>query len=124
MTILNAGQDIYIRKGDTGNITFSGLPTDKAYSVYISVYNPDTSTIIKEILHTTFAQATGVVLFKVDEDTSNSLPVGEWEYGLKICASDGSEDTVLPRIYVDETGSLIQEAAPKFIVLDKYVEGE
>lgn len=123
MTILNAGQDIYIRQGDTGNITFSGLPTDKAYDVYLSVYNPDTENIIKEILHTSFTQAEGIALFTIDEDDSNSLPVGEWEYGLKICASDGSEDTVLPRMYVDDEGNLIQEPAPKFIVLDKYVEG-
>lgn len=122
MTILSSGQNIYLRQGDTGNITFNGIPKDKAYTVYLSVYNPDTNAIIKEIQHTTFTQATGTVLFQLDEDASNSLPVGEWTYGLKICAS-GSEDTILPRTYVDDSGALIQEAPPQFTVDYKYVEG-
>lgn len=122
MTILSAGQDIYLRQGDTGNITFTGIPTDKNYAVYLSVYDPDTENIIKEIEATSFTQAVGTALFTVSEDESNDLRVGEWEYGLKICAS-GSEDTVLPRMYVDNESNLIQEPAPKFVVLDKYVEG-
>ena len=123
MTILSSGQNIYLRQGDTVNITFNGIPTDKAYTVYLYVYNPDTNTIIKEIQHTQFTQATGTVLFQLDEDDSNALPVGDWVYGLKIC-SGGSEDTVLPRTYTDDTtGELIHDPAPQFIVDYKYVEG-
>ena len=40
---------IWMRQGDTGNITFTGLPTDKPYTVYLSVYNPDENIILKEI---------------------------------------------------------------------------
>ena len=124
MTILSSGQNIYMRQGDTGNISFSGIPTDKAYTVYLSVYNPDTEKIIKEIQHTTFVQAQGQALFKLDETTSNSLPVGDWVYGLKICYSgDGSEDTILPRSYTDDSGELIHDPAPQFTVDYKYVEG-
>jgi len=122
MAILSAGQNIYLRQGDTGNITFSGLPKDKAYNVYLSIYNPDTNSILKEIVHTTFTQSTGVALFTINETISNALPVGEWEYGLKICSS-GSEDTILPRAYVDN-GELIQETVPKFTVDYKYSEGD
>lgn len=123
MTILSAGQNIYMRQGDTGNVQFSGIPTDKAYTIFLSVYNPDTNTIIKEIQHYTFVQAIGQVTFKIDEDISNSLPVGDWVYGLKICAPDGSEDTILPRSYVDDAGELIHDPAPLFTVSYKYVEG-
>lgn len=123
MTILSSGQDIYLRQGDTGNVTFSGIPKDKAYSVYLSVYNPDTNTIIQEIEATSFVQATGVALFTIGENESNALPVGEWEYGLKICAN-GSEDTVLPRSYIDDEGELVNEPAPKFTVDYKYIEGD
>ena len=123
MTILSSGQNIYLRQGDTGNVTFSGIPKDKAYTVYLSVYNPDTNAIIQEIEHTSFTQATGVVLFTLDEDTSNSLPVGDWTYGLKICAG-GSEDTILPRSYVNDAGELVHESAPQFTVDYKYVEGD
>ena len=122
MTILSSGQNIYLRQGDTGNITFSGIPTDKNYQVYLSVYNPDTNGIIEEILATSFTQAQGIVLFAIGEEVSNSLPVGDWTYGLKICAG-GSEDTVLPRSYVDDAGELIHEPAPQFTVDYKVVEG-
>lgn len=122
MTILNEGKDIFLYQGDTGNITFKKLPTDKNYNVYLSIYNPDENTIIKE-LQGTYTQATGVVLFSVSEDISNSLPVGDWVYGLKIC-SGGSEDTLLPRAYIDESGALIKEPAPKFTVDYKVVEGD
>lgn len=124
MTILSSGQNIYTRQGDTGNVTFSGIPKDKAYTVYLSIYNPDSETIIQEIQNTSFTQSTGVALFMIDEETSNAIPVGDWTYGLKICANDGSEDTILPRSYVNEEGQLIHESAPQFTVDYKYVEGE
>ena len=121
MSVFATGQNIYLRQGDTGNIVFSGLPSDKAYGVYLSVYNPDNDTILKELEAANFAQATGIATFTFDEDFSNSLPVGDWTYGLKICAN-GSEDTVLPRAYIED-GELIKEAAPTFTVDSKYVEG-
>lgn len=122
MTILNEGKDIFLYQGDTGNITFKNLPTDKNYNVYLSIYDPDENKIIKELLGT-YTQSAGTVLFSVNEDISNSLPVGDWVYGVKIC-SGGSEDTLLPRAYIDETGSLIKEPAPKFTVDYKVVEGD
>lgn len=122
MSVFSTGQNIYLRQGDTGNITFSGLPTDEDYSVYLSVYNPDNDRILQEKLAAEFDRVEGVALFTFDEDFSNSLPVGDWTYGLKICA-DGSEDTVLPRAYIDDSGELIKEPAPQFTVDYKYVEG-
>lgn len=122
MSVFSTGQNIYLRQGDTGNIEFSGLPTDKEYDVYLSVYNPDNERILQEVLAANFVQDTGVALFTFDEDFSNALPVGDWTYGLKICAN-GSEDTVLPRAYINDAGELIKEAAPQFTVDYKYVEG-
>ena len=121
MAVYSTGQNIYLRQGDTGNITFTGLPKDKNYTVYLSVYNPDTEKILKETTATSFTQATGVAIFTFDEDFSNSLPVGEWTYGLKICA-DGSEDTVLPQAYIVD-GELVKSPAPAFTVDTKVVEG-
>ncbi len=116
-------KEILLRKGDTGNIYFEGLPKDKAYSVYMSIYNPENNKIINEFQATTYTQASGEAYFGVNEETSNSFPVGEWEYFLKICAN-GSEDTILPRIYTNEDGEIIVENAPKFTVLEKGVEGD
>lgn len=123
MTILTAGQDIYLRQGDTGNLTFEGLPIDKIYMAYLSIYNPETNTIIKEITAYSYKNDTdtGVAYFRITATLSNSLPVGEWTYGLKICA-DGSEDTVLPYSYTND-GTVVNDDAPKFTVDYKYVEG-
>lgn len=122
MTLLNEGKDLFIRQGDTGNVIYKGLPTDKNYGVYHSIYDPDTYRIIKE-LQGTFTQATGTVVFAFSTEYTDDLPVGEWEYGLKICAG-GTEDTILPRAYTNEQGELIREPAPKFTVWDKVVEGD
>ena len=122
MAIYAVNKDIYMRQGDTGNITFSSLPKDKSYNVFLSLYNPDTNVIIKEIEATSFTQSTGVALFAIGEDVSNSLPVGDWVYGLKICA-DGSEDTILPRAYIADD-QLQFEDFPKFTVDYKVVEGD
>lgn len=121
MTILNEGKDLYIRKGDTGNAIFKKLPKDKNYSVYLSIYDPDTFKIIKE-MQGTFNQSEGVVAFSFGVNTTDNLPVGDWEYGLKLCA-DGAEDTILPRAYIDEAGELIRDVAPKFTVWEKVTEG-
>ena len=67
----------------------------------------------------------GLAVISFNNTFSDSLPVGEWVYGVKLCSGSGeesTEDTVLPRMYVDN-GALVQEQAPSFVVFDKYVEG-
>lgn len=127
MTILNKGQDLYMRKGDTGDIIFTGLPTDKVYTAYMSVYDEEKGKILTvPELSATVNQQTGAVSIWVNEDFSNALPVGYWVYGFKIKSeSNGviSEDTLIPRSYIDENGNLINEPAPAFTVDEKIVEG-
>lgn len=121
MTVYVTDDNIYLRQGDTGQLTFSGFPTDKAYSIYLSIYNPDTETIIAETQAALFDQTTGVATVVFNETFSNSLPVGDWTYGLKMCA-DGTEDTLIPRTDVVD-GKLVRYNAPRFTVGEKYVEG-
>jgi len=123
MAIYAAGKNIYMRQGDTGNITFSKIPQDKDYSVFIALYNPDTNVVVQEIEATDFVQSTGVALFAINETVSNSLPVGEWVYGVKICGPDGSEDTILPRARIID-GEIVKDEFPQFTVDYKVVEGE
>lgn len=118
----NDNGDIYLHQGDTGNIGISGIPTDKSYSVYMSIYNEDANAILSEILISNYNQSSGTGVFTIDEETSNALPVGEWVYGIKICAS-GSEDTVIPKTRVED-GVIVNYPAPRFTVDYKYVEGE
>ena len=121
MSMFAAENDIYIRQGDTGNITFTGLPKDHAYSVYMSIYNPDENVIIKELQAASFTQSTGIAVFTLDEDFSNSLPVGDWTWGLKICFN-GTEDTVVPKTSI-VNGKIVQGKYPAFTVDYKVTEG-
>lgn len=114
--------NIYLRQGDTGQVVFTGLPTDKAYDVYLSVYNTDENRILQELIASQFTQGTGTAIFVFNEDFSNGLPVGDWGYGLKICSSNGTEDTLLPQTVI-ENGEIIQLNPLKFTVADKVVEG-
>lgn len=118
----NENKSIYMRQGDTGNIIISGIPKDKAYSVYMSIYNLDENTIIAEKLATTFTQSTGIAIFTYDETFSNALPVGDWAWGLKICAADGSEDTLVPRTTI-VNGKIVPGTYPAFTVDYKVTEG-
>ena len=125
MTILSKGQDLYIRKGDTGNVVFTGLPKDKVYDAYMSVYNEEKGKILT-VPELSAKTNNGSVTIWVNEDVSNALPVGDWVYGLKIRSVTNdlvSEDTLIPRSYIDESGNLVNEPAPAFIVDEKVVEG-
>ena len=115
-------KDLWMYKGDTGNILFTGLPKDKLYTVYLSIFDEDGDKILNEIAATSFNQSTGVASFIIDETISNDFKVGEFTYALKICA-DGSEDTVIPETKL-ENGIYSQEAAPSFTVYAKRVEGD
>lgn len=125
MTVLAALQDVYIKKGDTGNLEFDGLPTDEEYSVHLSIYDTENNKILKEI-EGNFDQGEGKAIFYFSKAISDSLPVGDWGYGLKISISgvNGMEDTLIPRAYIDENDTLITEPMPKFTVDYKFVEGE
>lgn len=114
--------DITLYNGDTGNIIFSGLPKDKAYTCYFSVNNDETGAILLEKTATEFNQNSGSARVTIDKNTSNNLPVGEWSYSFKMCYG-GTENTMLPAIKL--INGVVQPQTPSgFTVLDKRVEGE
>lgn len=108
-------------RGDTDNLVFSGLPTDKLYSVYFAINNEETGKILKEIIANEFNIISGSASFSFDEDFSNSLPVGEWTYSLKLCYGT-SENTVIPALR-EINGAVVKDPSPMFTVLDMRVEG-
>lgn len=121
MAIFANGKNLWMYKGDTGQVAFSGLPTDKLYNVYMSIYDENTNTI-KDEIQGVFNQSDGVVLVTMDKTTSDKLVVGEFTYALKGCY-DGSEDTWIPETKL-VNNEYVQEAAPTFTVLYKHVEGD
>lgn len=115
------GKDLWMYLGDTGNIIFSGLPTDKIYTCYFSVFDEDNDRIVAEITATSFDQTTGVATFVVNEEKSKLLRVGDYTYALKICAG-GAEDTVIPETKLVD-GNYVAQSAPKFTVKPQRTEG-
>lgn len=118
MAIYSAKDTIFLRKGDSGNIVINGLPTDKNYTVYLSVVD-ENEQIIKEWYKDTNKNTT--VTFSLSASDTDSIPVNDYTYGIKIC-NNGQEDTLIPRTNI-ENGKIKQYPAPAFIVGEKYVEG-
>ena len=111
---------ITMYKGDTGNILFEGLPTDREYTGWFAVNDDDTGRVLFE-KQSTYNKSEGTAIASITED--DDIPVGEWSYTFKLCyALDGIENTVLPYLDVVD-GVTVQQTPPMFIVLDKRAEG-
>lgn len=119
--IIVTEKNIWMRQGDSGQVVFGGLPTDKAYSVYQALINPDTGKIVKEFTALNFNQNTGEATFIYAPSATDDIPPAEYNYALKICFEQ-QEDTLIPEIVIQD-GYVIEQAAPIFIVAEKCVEG-
>lgn len=90
--------DIICRQGDSGEITFTDIPSNKAYTAYYSVYNSKRK-IMFELSCVPFE---GLATFYLTPENMDKLtvPVGDktaiYYYGLKICLpSEHYEDTLV-----------------------------
>lgn len=90
--------NIYIYKGDSGDIVVSGLPTDKNYNVYFTVKDLKNRTVASCLEIPTNYKSS--VTFSITSNFSNMLKVPENEevgfyfYGLKTVDEDGNENTL------------------------------
>lgn len=90
--------DIECRQGDTGKIVISGIPTDKEYLLYFSIYDND-----RKILHEQSARPSeGQVTFNLPPAVTDNLTVAKgvkyatYYWGIKLCYEpDDYEDTLL-----------------------------
>lgn len=113
--------NIYIHKGDSGDIVVKGLNPDKDYKVYFAIKNSKRETIGSELVVNSNYKS--FVTFTLISDFTDLLDVPKNEefaiyyYGLKACDGDSIEDT----LHVSNTyfGQL-----NKVIVFPKVVEGE
>ena len=113
--------DIELVQGDSGQLTISGLDTDKNYTIYFAIQDENRNAIGSEIAVNTSSLDT--VTLEISASLTDLLTVDEDEdtatyyYGLKICDEDtGLEDTLL--IGESEIGDLNQ-----ITVYPKKVEG-
>lgn len=119
--IIDDNGDIELVQGDSGQLTISGLDTDKNYTIYFAIQDEDRNAIGSEIAVNTSSLDTVTIeisasltdLLTVDEDEDTAT----YYYGLKMCDADtGLEDTLL--IGGNEIGDLNQ-----ITVYPKKVEG-
>ena len=118
--------DIHLFRGDSGNITFRGLPTDKNYGVYFAVTDASTGAFVGDEISVN-SNNSDTVTMTLSSDFTDKLTIGEndtvavYRYGLKICYGS-DEYTLIPRVTFSD-GSPIFKNAPKIIVHRKFVEG-
>lgn len=89
--------NIYIYKGDSGDIVVKGLPTDKSYKVYFTIKDLKNRTVNSlEVMSNNKPSVT----FSITSEFSSLLEIpkneeiGFYSYGMKTVDEDGYEDTL------------------------------
>ena len=118
MALYSVNDNIFIRRGDSGNVVVNGIPTDKNYGVYFSVV--DENEDIKKEWTVQSNQAASVTFSFAASDTDDIEP-GDYYYGIKIC-NGGMEDTLIPRTTIIDD-RICHCPTPIFQVGEKFVEG-
>ena len=112
--------NIFIHKGDSGNLVVRGLNTDKDYSVYFAIKNVKRETVGTELVvnsnYKSFATFTLTSEFTDLLDVPKNEDFAIYYYGLKVCDGDSVEDTL--HVFDTYFGQL-----NKVIVFPKIVEG-
>lgn len=113
--------NISCRKGDSGTVYVTGVPTDDVYTVSLGVVNPPDRAILNETSVSSNQQSE--IQIPISVEFTESLGVGRFFYGIKLTGSDGVEQTVIPNAYMDENGQIEIAAPNTFTVKPKLVEG-
>lgn len=113
--------NISCRKGDSGSVYLTGVPTDDNYKVSLGVVNPPDKVILNEI--SVYSNNESEVTIPVSVDFTESLGVGRFYYGIKLTGSDNVEHTVIPNAYMDDDGQIEIAAPNSFTVKPKLAEG-
>lgn len=113
--------NISCRKGDSGTVYVTGVPTDDVYTVSLGVVNPPDRAILNETSVSSNQQSE--IQIPISVEFTESLGVGRFFYGIKLTGSDGVEQTVIPNAYMDENGQIEIAAPNTFTVKPKLAEG-
>lgn len=93
--------DIELVQGDSGTLYVDGIPDDKNYKVYFSIYNSNGKILGDEVWVYSYNLPT--VTFEIPSTLTDLLTVkgsiddtAEYYYGVKVCDEEsGFEDTLL-----------------------------
>lgn len=117
---VDSEKNIYVRQGDSGTITLTGIPTDENYKLSLGVFNPLNQEIVAETSSQSNSMATASLT--ISAAMTNSLPSGKYFYAIKL-SSGANEQTVLPQPIIDSDNNVTMVNAPFFYVRPKLVEG-
>lgn len=90
--------NIYIYKGDSGNIVLYGIPTNSNYRVYLTIKDLKNNTVGNPLEVTSNFSST--VTFSISSEFSDLLKVpknesmGVYTYGIKTVDEEGHENTL------------------------------
>lgn len=118
---------IKLYQGDSGTIVFNGIPTDKNWKVFFSIIDLKKNQILLKKMMESNKEEKVVFTLMADETDKLDVQKGKnytsYNYGLKICDDIGTEDTLIPKVTVNENGNVVFRTAPVVQVYPKYVEG-
>lgn len=97
--IVNNNGDIDLVQGDSGEILISGIPTDRNYKVFFSIYNSVGEIIGNEV--NVYSNKSDEVILNIPSSLTDLLNVTggidsteEYYYGIKLCDEENNtEDT-------------------------------
>lgn len=117
--------DLYMYKGDSGNVKIDGIPVTGDFTVYFQVFNMDgTPTNIEEIKQSFYKP---FVTFGISAELSDTLEPGQYYYAVKLCLpmTDGSttEETVIPPLRNTTVTPANYKNKAYFWVYPKQIEG-
>lgn len=91
--------NITMVQGDSGQLTINGISTDKNYTVYFAIQDTKRRPVGTELaIESNYSPS---VIFNLIPELTDLLSVkngqdsAEYYYGVKVCDSEGFEDTLL-----------------------------
>jgi len=131
MAIYKKGMyDLYMYKGDTGNIKINGIPTNGNYYIYLNItyaegtVDEDGSSGYELYVE---SHCRPEVIIPISTIISDKLPVGIHTYAVKLCLQNDydqyTEETVIPPLKNTNLTPLNFKNKAYFSVYPKQVEG-
>lgn len=120
--------NLELYQGDSGNVKFSNLPTDKDYLVSFAIKDLKSGAIIFELSQQ--SEQADNVTFNISPDLTEKLVIPPrsltytYTYGVKVTSPEGTEDTLIPVVNFDENNNPIFSSPLTVIVHQKFVEGK
>lgn len=104
--IVDSSGNITLVQGDSGRYTIKGLPTDKDYTVYFSIYNEKRNAMGAEVsVQTNYSDTVSFVLSPALTDlltVKKSQETATYYFGIKVCYEDTDGTTLEDTVTIED----------------------